>query len=79
MLLGWGVLIALAILFVGLRPPALAPLQEGRRLIDAIGWAAALPQMLAALGVVFAVAGVGTVIGDMTRAVIPDGIDSSQP
>ena len=72
-LLGLGVLIALAILFVWLRPPALAPLQEGRRLIDAIGWAAVLPQMLAALGVVFAAAGVGTVIGDITRAVIPDG------
>ena len=72
-LLGLGVLLALAILFVWLRPPALAPLQEGRRLIDSIGWAAVLPQMLAALGVVFAAAGVGTVIGDMTRAVIPDG------
>ena len=48
-------------------------------LIDAIVWAAALPQMLAALGVVFAVAGAGTVIGDVIRAVIPDSIDSSQP
>ena len=72
-LLGIGVLIALAVLFVWLRPPALAPLQEGRRIIDSIGWAAVLPQMLAALGVVFAAAGVGTVIGEMTRAVIPDG------
>ena len=32
-----------------------------------------LPQMLAALGVLFAAAGVGTVIGDLTRAVIPEG------
>ncbi len=72
-LLGLGVLLALGTLFVWLRPPMLAPLQEGRRLIDSIGWAAVLPQMLAALGVVFAAAGVGTVIGDMTRAVIPDG------
>ena len=46
-------------IFAWLRPPALAPLQEGRRLIDAIGWAAVLPQMLAALGVLFAAAGVG--------------------
>jgi uncharacterized membrane protein len=72
-LLGLGVLLAITILFVWLRPPALAPLQEGRRLIDSIGWAAVLPQMLAALGVVFAASGVGTVIGDMTRAVIPGG------
>src|SRR5688572_26046145 len=72
-LLGLGVLLALAVIFVWLRPPAVAPLQEGRRLIDAIGWAAVLPQMLAALGVVFAAAGVGTIIGDATRAIIPQG------
>jgi uncharacterized membrane protein len=72
-LLGLGVLLAIAAIFAWLRPPAIAPLQEGRRLIDAIGWAAVLPQMLAALGVLFAAAGVGTVIGDLTRAVIPAG------
>jgi uncharacterized membrane protein len=73
MLLALGVLIALGVIFIWLKPPALAPFQEGRRLIDAIGWAAVLPQMLAALGVLFAAAGVGTVIGDMTRFVIPEG------
>ena len=72
-LLGLGVLLAIAAVFAWLKPPAIAPLQEGRRLIDAIGWAAVLPQMLAALGVLFAAAGVGTVIGDLTRAVIPEG------
>ena len=46
------------------QPPA-APLQEGRRLMDLVGWAALLPQMLAALGAVFAVAGVGKTIGDL--------------
>ena len=68
-----GALIALAVLYTWLKPPAAAPLQEGRRLIDAIGWAAVLPQMLAALGVVFATAGVGAVIGEGTRAVVPEG------
>ena len=72
-LLGLGVLLALAAIFAWLRPPAIAPLQEGRRLIDAIGWAAVLPQMLAALGVLFAAAGVGTIIGELTAAVIPKG------
>ncbi|HEX8192328.1 MAG TPA: DUF979 domain-containing protein [Allosphingosinicella sp.] len=71
--LGLGVILALGILFAWLRPPAIAPLQEGRRLIDSIGWAAVLPQMLAALGVLFAAAGVGDVIGGMTRTAIPDG------
>jgi uncharacterized membrane protein len=68
-----GALLALAVLYAWLRPPPAAPLQEGRRLIDAIGWAAVLPQMLAALGVLFAAAGVGDVIGGLTRSVIPEG------
>jgi uncharacterized membrane protein len=56
-----------------LRPSVTAPLQEGRRLIDSIGWAAVLPQMLAALGSVFAAAGVGTIVGETAQAVIPGG------
>ena len=71
--LGVGVLLAIATIFMWLRPPAIAPLQEGRRLIDAIGWAAVLPQMLAALGVLFAAAGVGEIIGSLTRSIIPEG------
>ena len=66
-------LLAIGAIFAWLRPPAIAPLQEGRRLIDAIGWAAVLPQMLASLGVLFAAAGVGDAIGSLTRMVIPDG------
>jgi uncharacterized membrane protein len=71
--LGLGVLLAIATIFAWLRPPALAPLQEGRRLIDAIGWAAVLPQMLAALGVLFAAAGIGDIIGELTGMIIPKG------
>jgi uncharacterized membrane protein len=71
--LALGVLLALGTIFVWLKPPAIAPFQEGRRLIDAIGWAAVLPQMLAALGVLFAGAGVGDAIGALSRMVIPEG------
>jgi uncharacterized membrane protein len=71
--LGIGVLLAVATIFVWLRPPAIAPVQEGRRLIDAIGWAAVLPQMLASLGVLFAAAGIGDAIGSLTRMLIPEG------
>ncbi len=70
--LALGVLLALTVIFAWLRPPALAPLNEGRRLIDAIGWAAVLPQMLAALGVLFAAAGVGNIIGSFTGSIIPN-------
>ena len=72
-LLGLGVLLALLTIFTWLRPPAVAPLQEGRRLVDSIGWAIVLPQMLAALGVLFAAAGVGDIIGGLTRSFIPEG------
>ena len=57
--LGLGVLLALAPSSPGSGRLRSRRLQEGRRLIDAIGWAAVLPQMLAALGVLFAAAGVG--------------------
>lgn len=72
-LFGVGVVIALGAAMIWLRPPLLAPAQEGRRLLDSIGWAAILPQMLAALGAVFALAGVGEIIGGLASAVIPDG------
>lgn len=72
-LLGLGVIVALVICYAWLRPPLTAPVEEGRRLMDSIGWAAVLPQMLAALGAVFAAAGVGTTIGAIAGAIIPSG------
>ena len=71
--LGLGMLLALAICYAWLRPPLLAPLQEGRRLMDSVGWAAVLPQMLAALGAVFALAGVGDVVGGIASTILPPG------
>jgi uncharacterized membrane protein len=72
-LLCLGVLLALALIFAWLKPPLLAPLDEGRRLIDAVGWAAVLPLMLAALGLVLADTGVGKTIGTLVLTVIPEG------
>jgi uncharacterized membrane protein len=72
-LLGLGVIIALIVSYAWLKPPAAAAVEEGRRLMDSIGWAAVLPQMLASLGAVFAAAGVGTTIGAMAGAIIPHG------
>lgn len=72
-LFGIGVVVALAGAMVWLRAPVLAPAQEGRRLMDAIGWAAILPQLLAALGAVFAIAGMGEIIGALAGAIIPQG------
>src|SRR5207244_10950719 len=63
----------LIVCYAWLRPPALAAVDEGGRLADSIGWALVLPQMLAALGVIFAAAGVGTTIGSLAGAIIPHG------
>ncbi len=64
-------LVALVTGMVMLRPPLLAPIREARRLLDAVGWAAVLPQMLAALGALFAIAGVGNVVSGLAQRWIP--------
>jgi uncharacterized membrane protein len=69
--LALGVVIALTVAMLWLRPPPEAPLQEARRLFDSVGWAAVLPQLLAALGAVFAMSGVGDAVGRMLTAAIP--------
>ena len=66
-----GVLVALALAIVLFRQTVPAALQEGRKLLDLLGWAALLPQMLAALGAVFALAGLGTAVGDLVVQAIP--------
>jgi uncharacterized membrane protein len=63
--------LALALGMIMLRPPLLAPIKEARRLLDAVGWAAVLPQMLAALGALFAIAGVGNVVSGLAQRWIP--------
>jgi len=73
--LGVGALLALIVGMVlfGAKSPVL-PFREGDRLLGHIGWAAILPQFLATLGLLFAAAGVGKVVGDMTNAVLPKGV-----
>jgi uncharacterized membrane protein len=72
-LLGFGAIIALLTCYVWLRPAVMTPIDEGGRLADSIGWALVLPQMLAALGAIFAAAGVGTTIGALAASIIPHG------
>jgi uncharacterized membrane protein len=72
-LLGAGVILALLVCFIWLRPGLTAAMDEGSRLADSIGWAIVLPQMLASLGVIFAAAGLGTTVGALVAAVIPHG------
>jgi uncharacterized membrane protein len=69
--LALGVVLALSVAMLWLRPKPSAPLQEGRRLLDTIGWAAILPQMLASLGAVFALNGVGDAVGQLVGTYLP--------
>lgn len=72
-LLGVGVILGLVVSYAWLKPPPASAVDEGARLANAIGWALVLPQMLAALGAVFAAAGIGTTIGSLAGAIIPQG------
>ena len=71
--LALGALLALGLGLIWLREKPVAALEEGRRLLDALSWAAILPQMLASLGVVFGLAGLGKVIGAFMGEAIPEG------
>ena len=71
--LGIGTLGALAIGMLMLRPRISTPIVEARRLWDSVGWAAVLPQMLAALGAVFAIGGVGKIVAELADRWLPLG------
>jgi uncharacterized membrane protein len=71
--LGIATIAALAVALGLLRPkPATVTLSEGRRLLESIGWAALLPQMLATLGLLFTKAGVGTQVGVIAQHLVPE-------
>lgn len=69
--LGLGGVIALIVAMVLTRDTPQRAINESRRLMDAIGWAAILPQMLATLGALFAVGGVGVAISKIVTDIIP--------
>lgn len=65
------ILVALVVALVMLRAAPLVAITEGGRLLEAIGWASVLPQMLAVLGGIFAAAGVGGIIAHLVTETIP--------
>jgi uncharacterized membrane protein len=71
--LGVATIAALVVGWIVLRPrnPAVA-FTEGRRLLESIGWAALLTQMLATLGLLFTQAGVGTQVGIVAQHLVPE-------
>jgi uncharacterized membrane protein len=71
--LGVAVIVALLLGTLLLRPtqPFVA-LREGRRLLESVGWAVLLPQMLSVLGGLFTQAGIGTDVGVIAQHVAPE-------
>ncbi|MGG2464972.1 DUF979 domain-containing protein [Streptomyces sp. RGM 3693] len=70
--LGIGAVVALVVGMVMLREKRLSvPVQSGRSMLEAMGWAMLLPQMLATLGAIFQVSGVGGQVGKLATAVLP--------
>ncbi len=71
--LGIATIVALLVATIILRPkhPGIS-MTEGRRLLESIGWAALLPQMLATLGLLFTQAGVGTQVGAIAHSIVPE-------
>jgi uncharacterized membrane protein len=66
-----GIVTALIVAMLWLKPRIAAPLQEGRRLADMVGWALILPQLLASLGAIFALSGVGKAVGEIATHYLP--------
>lgn len=69
--LGLACLIALIVSVSLTKQKAMQSIKESRRLIDTIGWASILPQMLAALGGLFTAAGVGSAVTKLVSGAIP--------
>ncbi|MFI7387055.1 DUF979 domain-containing protein [Streptomyces sp. NPDC049813] len=71
--LGLGCIVALVVgmLVTGERKVSV-PLHSGRSMLEAMGSALLLPQLLSVLGSIFAVAGVGTQVGKIVNDVLPD-------
>lgn len=71
--LGVSVVVALILALIITRGKVSEMAEDGRRLLEIVGPVSILPQLLAALGSVFAVAGVGDVIANGIKTVIPQG------
>ncbi|MFJ6753065.1 MULTISPECIES: DUF979 domain-containing protein [unclassified Streptomyces] len=71
--LGIGAVAALIVGMVMLREKRISvPVQSGRSMLEAMGWAMLLPQMLATLGAIFQVAGVGDQVGKLAGSILPE-------
>lgn len=71
--IGMGALISLVVAFVLFKPSGEEVLNETNRMIQQVGTTSILPQLLAALGIIFVEAGVGDIVADLVGKVFPAG------
>lgn len=71
--IGISALVALVMTFVITRSTPGEFVEDSNRMFQSVGATAILPQLLAALGALFTVAGVGDIISDMISSVMPEG------
>lgn len=69
--LGFGTIVAMGFALRITRAPIMAPMEEGSRLLQTLGWSLVLPQLLAALGLVFLKSGVGDVVAEQVARFLP--------
>jgi uncharacterized membrane protein len=71
MALGVGCLAGVAFALMVTKDSPVAPVAEGGRLLELLGWTLILPQSLAALGGIFAKAGIGEEVAKLVAAGLP--------
>ena len=71
--IGISAIVSLLVIFALTRAPVGLIATDGGRMMDNVGAAGILPQILAALGSLFTIAGVGSVISNGVAFLIPDG------
>ena len=71
--IGAGAVAALIVAVMLTKAKASTTVKDSARLLQQMGPSSVLPQLLAALGVLFTTAGVGDVISEMISGIVPDG------
>ena len=71
--IGISAVVSLGVMFLLTRAPAKLIAADGSRMMDGVGAAGVLPQILAALGSLFTIAGVGEVISNGVAFLVPQG------
>ena len=71
--IGFAAILSLVLAMVIFKASPKLTLKESDRMVQQVGTVGILPQLLAALGVLFTTAGVGDVIADMISGFVPEG------